>query len=59
MAEYRDVAELKKHIADFKKSDFAKSLSDDYVAGYECALSVVERIIADLPAMKEGTNNGT
>ena len=54
MAEYKTITELKKHISDFKKSEYANILSDDFIAGYECALSVFERIIAQLPGMKEG-----
>ena len=66
MAEYKDVAELKKQIADVKKA--IRSPNSDYLTGYMCALSVVEGIIASLPTadvaeVKHGewrdNNNGT
>lgn len=54
MPEYKDIAELKKHIEDFKKSDCAKTLPSGFMLGYACAVSVFERILADAPAMEEG-----
>lgn len=47
MAEYKDIAPLKKQIADFKKA--MNSQNSDYLTGYLCALSVTEGIIATLP----------
>jgi hypothetical protein len=47
MAEYKDITELKKQIADFKKA--AHSPNGDYLTGYVCALSATEGIIAGLP----------
>lgn len=48
MAEYKDVSELLKQIKDFKKAMY--SPSGDYMTGYISALSVVEGMIAGLPA---------
>ena len=47
MAEYKDITELKKQIADFKKA--VHSPNGDYLTGYVCALSATEGIIAGLP----------
>lgn len=47
MAEYKDITELKKQIADFKKA--VHSPNGDYLTGYVCALSAIEGIIAGLP----------
>ena len=47
MAEYKDISDLKKQIADFKKAVF--STNSDYLTGYICALSATEGIIAELP----------
>ena len=47
MAEYKDITELKKQIADFKKS--VSSPNSDYMTGYISALSVAEGMIAGLP----------
>ena len=47
MAEYKNVAELTKQIADFKKA--VNSPNSDYMTGYLCALSVTEGIIASIP----------
>ena len=46
MAEYKDITELSKQIADFKKS--VNSPNSDYMTGYLCALSVTEGIIANI-----------
>ena len=47
MDEYKDITELKKQIADFKKA--VHSPNGDYLTGYVCALSATEGIIAGLP----------
>ena len=47
MSEYKDITELKKQIADFKKA--VHSPNGDYLTGYVCALSATEGIIAGLP----------
>ena len=47
MAEYKDITELKKQIANFKK--VIHSPNGDYLTGYVCALSATEGIIAGLP----------
>ena len=47
MAEYKDVAPLRKQIADIKRA--VNSPNSDYLTGYICALSVTEGIIAGLP----------
>ena len=56
MAECKDISGIKKHITDFKKSDLTENLSDDYIAGYMCALSVFERIMTDLSEADEPKN---
>ena len=48
MAEYRNVEPLKKEIADLKRT--IHSENTDYQTGYMSALSVVEGMIAELPA---------
>lgn len=48
MAEYIVSEPLKKEIADFKRT--VKCDNSDYLTGYICALSVVEGMIAELPA---------
>lgn len=48
MAEYKDIAPLKKQIADIKKT--IHSANSDYLTGYLCALSATEGVIEDLPA---------
>ena len=47
MHEYKDVAELKKQIHDFKRA--VNSSNGEYMTGYISALSVVEGMIAGLP----------
>ena len=47
MVEYKDISELKKQIADFKRA--VHSTNSDYLTGYISALSVVEGMIAELP----------
>ena len=47
MAEYKDISDLKKQIADFKKAVY--SPNSDYLTGYVCALSATEGIIAGIP----------
>ena len=50
MAEYKDVEQLKKQIADFKRAvNSVKPMNSDYLTGYISALSVVERSIAEQP----------
>lgn len=49
MAEYKDITELKKQIADFKKAVY--SANGSYLTGYVCALSAVEGMIAGLPSI--------
>ena len=50
MAEYKDVEQLKKQIADFKRAvNSVKPMNSDYLTGYISALSVVEGAIAEQP----------
>ena len=50
MAEYRNVEPLKKEIADLKRT--IHSENTDYQTGYMSALSVVEGMIAEQPAVE-------
>ena len=51
MAEYKDVEQLKKQIADFKRAvNSVEPMNSDYLTGYISALSVVEGEIAEQPA---------
>lgn len=50
MAEYIDAEPLKKEIADFKRT--IHSENTDYQTGYMSALSVVEGMIAEQPAVE-------
>lgn len=50
MAEYKDVEQLKKQIADFKRAvNSVKPMNSDYLTGYISALSAVEGAIAEQP----------
>ena len=50
MAEYKDVEQLKKQIADFKRAvNSVKPMNSDYLTGYISALSVIEGEIAEQP----------
>ena len=51
MAEYKDVEQMKKQIADFKRAvNAVEPMNSDYLTGYISALSVVEGEIAEQPA---------
>ena len=50
MAEYRNVEPLKKEIAELKRT--IHSENTDYQTGYMSALSVVEGMIAEQPAVE-------
>lgn len=51
MAEYKDVEQLKKQIADFKRAvNSVEPMNSDYLTGYISALSAVEGEIAEQPA---------
>ena len=50
MAEYKDVEQMKKQIADFKRAvNAVEPMNSDYLTGYISALSVVEGEIAKQP----------
>ena len=50
MAEYKDVEQLKKQIADFKRAvNSVEPMNSDYLTGYISALSVIEGEIAKQP----------
>ena len=50
MAEYKDVEQMKKQIADFKRAvNAVEPTNSDYLTGYISALSVVEGEIAKQP----------
>ena len=51
MAEYKDVEQMKKQIADFKRAvNAVEPMNSDYLTGYISALSVIEGVIAEQPA---------